>query len=189
MKVYSDCKAVRMLECVFRALSNLEPRLSPALCQRFVAGGNSGITEFLWIFFEYFDWLFAEQEPIKKFKKVIKEIPLCQSLSRRPTADKKAWRLRSRLGPFRLKSIWIKRENYVWDWKEVLALWGLSALRNPWFVRHTFPRHTSISQGQNEWKTREKKRLFCSLKHVCHFLFLQFKIEIMPYQINILFGL
>ena len=31
------------------------------------------------------------------------------------------------------------------------------------FVRHTLPRHASISQGQHDRKKREKKRLFCSL--------------------------
>ena len=52
---------------------NLEPRVSPALCQRLVAGRNSGIMEFLWIFFKLFDWLFAEQQPIRKFKKYSKK--------------------------------------------------------------------------------------------------------------------
>ena len=54
-------------------ISTLEPRLSLAFCQRLVAGRNSGIMEFLWIFFEFFDWLFAEQQPIKKFQKYSKK--------------------------------------------------------------------------------------------------------------------
>ena len=43
----------------------------------------------LWIFFEFFDWLSAEQQPIK-------EIPLSQSFSRRPTTDKKQEKLWAR---------------------------------------------------------------------------------------------
>ena len=48
--------------------ASLEPRVSMALCQRLVAWRDSAIMKFLWIFFEFFDWLFAEQQPIKKLK-------------------------------------------------------------------------------------------------------------------------
>ena len=39
--------------------------------------------------------------------------------------------------------------------RETLSLGGF-----PLFVRHTFPRHASTSQGQNNGKTREKRDSF-----------------------------
>ena len=85
---------------------------------------NSGIMEFLWILFEFFDWLFAEQQ-IKKNQKIIKGISLSQSFSRRPTADKQAWRLWVRdwrgahwvVGSF--SAVPVK----LWDYCKVVKLW------------------------------------------------------------------
>ena len=64
---------------------------SPEYLWLFVSRWSPGeIMEFLWIFFEFFDWLFAEQEPIKKFKKYSKKFcyprvsPGDQPLTKKP---------------------------------------------------------------------------------------------------------
>ena len=48
----------------FKRCNNLEPSVSPAPCQRLVAGRETGIMEFVVYSLNFFDWLFTEQQPI-----------------------------------------------------------------------------------------------------------------------------
>ena len=91
------CEQAHLFGVSCEFLSNLRRTQSlQAFCQRSVAWRDSGIIYNQ--LFGYFYW-FLFCKPIncnKKSQRIFKEIPLCQSFFRRPTADKESEKLWAR---------------------------------------------------------------------------------------------